>query len=132
MNQVQRYRFGKEEKLKSRKSIQQLFDSGKPINQPGLRLIFKVEDEGVACKAGVSASSRQFKKATDRNRIKRLLREAYRHHKQILVNWTEREHKTLSLFILFTAKEMPEYATLQKDVENILQRLLKKLHAKDQ
>lgn len=132
MSEVQRYQFGKAEKLKSRKNIQLLFDRGKALNQPGLRLIYSVETGETACKAGVSASSRQFKKATDRNRIKRLLREAYRHHKQPLLDWVAQEKKTLNLFLLYTGKEIPKYATLKTEVENILQRLQKKLNAKDQ
>jgi len=109
-----------------------LFDRGKALNHPGLRLIYSVDTGEVACKAGVSASSRQFKKATDRNRIKRLLREAYRHHKQPLLDWATQEKKTLNLFFLYTGKEIPKYATLKTEVENILQRLQKKLNAKDQ
>lgn len=132
MGELQRYRFGKAEKLKSRKNIQLLFDRGKALNQPGLRLIYSVETGDAACKAGVSASSRQFKKATDRNRIKRLLREAYRHHKQPLLDWTEQENKNLSLFLMYTGKVVPEYVPLKTEVEKIVERLIKKLHAKDQ
>lgn len=132
MSNTQRYQFGKAEKLKSRKDIQMLFDRGKALNLPGLRLIYRIEEGEAACKAGVSASSRQFKKATDRNRIKRLLREAYRHHKQPLLDWTTNEQKTLNLFLLFVGKEIPKYATLKTEVENILLRLQKKLNAKDQ
>ena len=132
MSQTQRYQFGKAEKLKSRKNIQLLFNQGKALSQPGLRLIYRIEEGETACQAGVSASSRQFKKATDRNRVKRLLREAYRHHKQPLLDWTVQEGKTLNLFLMYTARELPKYETLKIEVEKILHRLIKKLDAKDQ
>jgi hypothetical protein len=49
-----------------------------------------------------------------------------------MLDWATQEKKTLNLFFLYTGKEIPKYATLKTEVENILQRLQKKLNAKDQ
>ena len=50
-----------------------------------IRISYKeVPGQATALQAGFSVSSRNFRKAVDRNRIKRLLRESYRKQKSIL------------------------------------------------
>ena len=81
-----RYTFGKEEKLKSKKLIEQLFAEGKSVTVYPIKLIYlKVDHQGnYPVKAAVSASKRKIKKAIGRNKIKRLLRECYRKHKYLV------------------------------------------------
>ena len=72
--------FNKIERLKNKKLIERLFDSGQSITVFPLKAVYlntSFEDE-VAAKVGVSVSKRLFGSAVDRNRIKRLLREVYR------------------------------------------------------
>ena len=82
--------FGKKEKLKSKKEIELLFAEGESIAKYPVRLVFKKAsfEEDVAFKVGTSVSKRYFKKAVDRNRIKRLMRESYRKNKYIVANTT--------------------------------------------
>ena len=68
----------KYEKLKAKKDISYLFENGKWLTCGSLRIIFC---ENESSKTGVSVSKRYFKKAVNRNRIKRLLRECYRKNK---------------------------------------------------
>ncbi len=75
--------------------------------------------------AGFGASSRNFKKAVDRNRIKRLTREAYRLQKNALRQRLEETDRSLAVFIIYTGKELPEYDTVTKKMGLILQKLLK-------
>ena len=65
--------FGKTEKLKSRKQIDDLFARGKSFAIPPIRVSFQFlpAQEKPVFQAGVTASKRNFKKAVDRNRIKR-------------------------------------------------------------
>ena len=74
------------EKLKSQKQIESLFKTGKAIKAYPLMLVWSEIDcaEQVACKAGFSVSKKRFKSAVKRNRIKRLMREAYRRNKPAL------------------------------------------------
>src|SRR5689334_5548279 len=81
-----RFGFPKAERLKSRKQIEALFAGGKSVSVFPVRAVYELlpaEEPGL--KVGVSASKRYFKKAVDRNRIKRLLRETYRLQKEELV-----------------------------------------------
>jgi ribonuclease P protein component len=79
------FTYPKASKLKSKKTIDGLFTNGKSVGKYPLRLVYmpcKATEE--ASKMGVSVSKKYFKKAVDRNYYKRVLREAYRLHKNIL------------------------------------------------
>lgn len=118
--------FGKQEKLKSRKLIQQLFNSGKAISTHPLRLIYYLPEApmDVPVKVGVSVSSRNFKKAVDRNRVKRLLREAYRLNKTVLLQHAEANNLQLTAFVLYTDKTLPDFAVVNQKMQVLLNKLI--------
>lgn len=69
------YNYPKSEKLKSRKAITILFTEGKSVSKFPIRLVFAETEypQEEKIKMGVSVSKKFFKKAVDRNYIKRLL-----------------------------------------------------------
>jgi ribonuclease P protein component len=73
----------------------------------------------------VSVSKRNFKKAVDRNRIKRLIREAYRQNKSILGSNLASQPESLLLGFIYTAKTIMEYKEIERKIILILQRLIK-------
>ncbi|MEI9807213.1 MAG: ribonuclease P protein component [Bacteroidota bacterium] len=77
---ARQFTLGRNERLKSRKSIEQLFSEGKKLMVAPYRVLYMLTTGGgepsLLFSAGVSAKN--FKKAVDRNRIKRLSREAWR------------------------------------------------------
>jgi len=121
------YTFGKAEKLKSRKQIEQLFAKGKAIAAHPLRIIYLAPEipMDVPVKTGVTASSRHFKHAVDRNRIKRLLRETYRLNKHALWQHLQHHNRQLTMFILYTDKSLPDFETVNHKMQEILEKLIK-------
>lgn len=113
-----RYTLGKTERLKSRKAIDHLFDKGQRFSVGSLRVYFlPVESAGI--RAGVSVSSKNFSKAVDRNRIKRLLRETYRLQKHLLLAALPM-NKGVDLFFVYTEKQLPEFLPLKAQMEKAL------------
>jgi ribonuclease P protein component len=121
--------YGKAERLKSRKSIDQLFKDGQRFNVGMIRVFYKpVQQAGI--RAGVGVSARLFKNAVDRNRIKRHLREAYRLQKQILSS-LDTATTGLDLFFIYMAKDFTDFKELFQAVEKALLKIksnLGKLH----
>ena len=118
---------GKNERLKSRKLIGQLFKEGNSFSIAPFRVLYSFAGEATSpLQAGFSVSSKKFKKAVDRNRIKRLMREAYRQQKHPLKNLLEENNKQLAVFFIYTGREMPEHAFIHEKMGVAIQMIVKK------
>ena len=125
MSTTPRYFFRKADKLKSRKSIDELFSKGSSFSNFPFKVIWLPENKEARLQVAVGVSSRNFKKATERNRIKRLMRESWRLQKEKLqLHLQEKDHR-LSLIILYVGKELPEYEVVFEKIGTILNRLIK-------
>ena len=130
MENTTRYTLGKEERLKSRKAIDLLFKEGKQFNLYPFRIMYMLQNlqdqnNEQPLQAGFTASSRHFKKAVDRNRIKRLLREAYRLQKNSLQDLLSEQNKQVIIFIMYNGSEVPEYKLVFEKVGSAINRLKK-------
>jgi ribonuclease P protein component len=115
---------GKNERLKSRKLIEQLFSEGNKFGIVPFRIFYLYkEEEKMSLQFGVGVSSRNFKKSVDRNRVKRLIREAYRLQKSTLQNILKEKNGELNLFVIYTGKELPAYAEVFTKMKNVLDKL---------
>ncbi len=107
-----RYTFKKEEKLKSGKLIDSLFESGERIKSFPLQLVYLETPHtgSFPVQVAFSVPKRNFKRAVDRNKLKRLLREAYRLHKYDLNIFQETEHTKKYIFMfIYIGKETLSY-----------------------
>ncbi|GAA4280247.1 ribonuclease P protein component [Gaetbulibacter aestuarii] len=114
------------EKLKGKKLIEQLFEEGQSVSAFPLRLVYKSFEfkDGAQMKTGVSVSKRSFKRAVDRNRIKRLLREVYRLNKADYLSNISSPH---AFMILYIGKEIPAYADLEEKMAQLFRVFSKKI-----
>jgi len=122
--------YSNKEKLKSKKIIEQLFAEGRSISNFPLRLIYletHFEDDS-KIKTGVSVSKKKFKKAVDRNRIKRLLREAYRLEKQAYFNNITTQY---AFMILYIGNEKPSYEMVSIKMKDLFGLFLDKVSKKN-
>jgi ribonuclease P protein component len=122
--------FNKTEKLKSQKLIEKLFLEGKSVVSYPLRLVFieTTFDDNVKVKAGVSVSKRHFKNAVDRNRIKRLMREAYRLNK---ANYFNNITTQYALMILYIGKDGTEFDAVNEKMNQLFEKFLKEISTED-
>jgi ribonuclease P protein component len=123
------FSYNKFEKLKSRKQIELLFAQGKSISSFPVK-VFSLPVEYTPehpVQVGVGVSARNFKKAVDRNTIKRHLREAYRLHKLPLHEHLITNQKSVAVFILWIDKQLPTTAALQDLMPGVLEKLIKQL-----
>ena len=125
-----RFTLSKNNRLKSRKLIEELFAKGKSVNAFPLQMKYLVTEFDLNTKVQVAFSvpKRNFKKAVDRNRIKRQLRECYRLRKPEFV---EQMHQSYIFMILYLGKEEPEYVDLEKGMDDLLGRFIKGLNSEE-
>ena len=79
-----------------------------------------VEKKTDYLQAAFSVSIKNFKKAVERNRIKRLMREAYRLQKVTLKNKLEEKQQSLLVFIIYTDNKLPEYKIIYEKMGDSL------------
>ncbi|WP_274474970.1 ribonuclease P protein component [Mangrovimonas aestuarii] len=119
--------FRKNEKLKSEKLIGKMFKEGKSVSAYPLRLVYmptSFDEDNIKAKTAVSVSKRQFKKAVDRNRIKRLMREAYRLNKPEFFNNMPTSY---AFMILYISKDEPDFKSLNHKMKRLFSKFSNKI-----
>jgi len=115
--------YPKQEKLKSRATIDVMFTEGKSVAKYPLRLVYvPLEDvpDGTI-KMGVSVSKKYFKKAHDRNYFKRVLRETYRHNKQLLIKHLD---KPYAFMLLYQSKDRLSYEEINTKTIQVFEKFI--------
>lgn len=125
--------FGKPYKLCSRKMIDRLFKEGKQLRAFPLTVYYLENEltEKVPFQVVLSAPKRQFKRAHDRNYVKRLMKEVLRREKQPLEDILSEQEKQLALFIVYGNKEVLSYPELEKSVRKLIGKLIGELTGKE-
>lgn len=88
-------------------------------------MYLETENQDHVLQAGFTVSARNFKKAVDRNRIKRLMRECYRLQKINLKISLGQNKKSLAVFFIYTGNEIPKYNEVFEKTGSALKRLEK-------
>jgi ribonuclease P protein component len=114
---------GKSERLKSRKQIDFLFKEGKKIVLYPFRMMYRLENGLGTIQAGFTVSSKNFRRAVDRNQIKRLTREAYRRQNKVLKTAVAGNKKQLHLFFIYTGREILSYEKIFQKLTQVLDKM---------
>ncbi|RYZ22482.1 MAG: ribonuclease P protein component [Chitinophagaceae bacterium] len=128
---MKQYGLPKSQKLKNKSAIDAVFAGGQRFSVfPVLTWYRATPAEGRAAgiQAGFSCSKKHFKKAVDRNRVKRLMREAWRLQKAEIQDFAAQNGLRLELFLIYLDKTLPEYDTIFAAVGKSLRQLKKKHH----
>lgn len=128
----QKLTFTKQERLKSRKRIGEIFEKGQKIKKYPFVLSYIVEDtfdEEVKYPSQIviSVPKRIIRFANKRNRLKRQIKEAYRLNKKEFYHQLNAKHKKVALFLIYTGKEKIDYQSIEKKLVLLLNQLSEKL-----
>lgn len=127
MSAAERFTLSKEERICSKKLINELFTgNGRSMTAFPLRVVFMkrtiIDDQPRAAML-VSVPKRYFKHAVDRNRVKRQVREAFRRNKSIITQNLTDDHEAVAMaFVWLTDEKFPS-----SEVENRMVRLLTRI-----
>jgi len=123
---AKKFTLGKDERLKSRKQIDQLFAKGQKFSSGFFRVFFLIKNAGgPTLQFGITVSNKIFKKAVDRNKIKRLGREAWRLQKNELKEKLSASGKQMNIFLVYTSKTIATYAEVAEAIQKIISKLYK-------
>lgn len=121
------YTFTKEERLCSKRLIEDLFRNGSSFVVYPYRVVFlyqpSIQQSAVSAQCMISVSKRRFRKAAARNAIKRGIREVYRLQKSDLYNFLQEHAGHLLLAFQYVGKEKEPYAMLYQRMGKVLTKL---------
>jgi ribonuclease P protein component len=120
------YTLKKEERLCNKKLIDGLFHNGSSFLCYPFKVSWMFADAEQPFPAQVlfSVSKKRFKRAVDRNRVKRISRETYRANKQVLLyDQLNVSGKKIILSLAYIGKELPEYQFTEKKMLKLLKQV---------
>ena len=131
MEEQIRYRLTKGMILRSKTAFQELFNEGKSLRSGSLVLKYRIAETSAPSKAIVAfLVSKKHGRAVDRNRVRRLMREAWRLEYPSTAEQLP-ENVQVHIGLIWSGKpaklRAPRFQEVQKDVRNGMQRLLKRL-----
>ena len=122
------FSFKKNERITSKILLQNIIGKGTSLFIYPVKcyaLFSSLNDVKPVNQMAVAVPKRIFKKAVDRNRVKRIIREAYRlNNKQILLPLKTNGTKKISLLFVFVGKEIPDYKLIEKVMVDLLKKVL--------
>lgn len=123
-SEKKRYTFPKREKLCSKKHIEELYKKGSSNFLYPFRIVYLSSQDSMETypQVLISVPKRIFKKAVDRNRLKRQIREIYRLHKLEIFEGMSPEQIPDFLSIVYLGKEKLPYDTMKRKLITLLLR----------
>ena len=121
--------FHKQEKLSQKETIDSIFQkNGESIFQPPLLFVYLKKElkTPYSCQLLVSVGKRKFKKASDRNRIKRQITDIYRLQKQRIYK-VIKDDTQYAIGVIYLGKELPEYQILEKKLTLSIDEFIKRI-----
>lgn|SRR5690554_6914026 len=119
-------KFGKEYKLCNKRIIDEIFNSNQHLKSFPfvLKYIQTTLKSNTNFQVVISVPKRKFKKAVDRNRIRRIIREAVRKNKYIIESVELSQNQKFALFLIYTSDKEESYQTIFDKIELLFKRLV--------
>lgn len=115
----------KKERLRGEIRVANLFVKGKAFISYPFRVVYieGSEKKDISAQLLFSVPKKRFKSAVKRNRLKRQMKEAYRLHKHLLLEFLENKNKSLQIAITYVSDDQLPYAEIEKKMIATLQKL---------
>ena len=125
-----RFTFKKEERLYGHAALENVYTNGKHLHNHIIKILYieVPKNKQPACRVVFSVPKRNFKKAVDRNLIKRRMREVYRNHKHLLYQHLTEKQKHIHIYLIYTSKQIIEFDALKENLVQALQLLANKVN----
>lgn len=126
---MKRFVLPKKQHLCSKNAIETLFKEGKSFISYPLRVVYRIEPRSESSRPAVLsmifASKRYFKHAVDRNRYKRLMREAYRLQQHQLLEHLEEQNMVMDISFNTVSAQMPSYDEVSRAMNKALRSIIR-------
>jgi ribonuclease P protein component len=122
--QHQNFTFQRHERLRGRKNVGELFASKDSFFVYPFKILIHTTDSGACLRVLITVSKRNHSKAVDRNRIKRLIREAWRLQKPLLIEKLQSSGRSLDVALVYTAKEIYSQQQISAKINKLILRLI--------
>ena len=120
-------RLPREKILRGQRNFQRLFEKSTLLRSPSLHFRYRTyTNPDEKCMIGFIAPKKTFKTAVERNKAKRLMREAYRQNQQLL--WSSVNQANIGLHGAFICikKDLP-YSDIERDLLSLLTKAAEKI-----
>ncbi len=133
---LRRFSLPKKERLRRKRAFEYLFEHGNSVRVGVLTFLYaaNIPDDwtDAPVSVAVTAPKRKFKRAVDRNLLKRRMREAYRQHKYILIDKIQRLSKNIVVLIIYRSHKITDYQVIQHNTIKGLETIAQRLNAADE
>ena len=125
-----RFTFKKEERLYGHAALENVYENGKHLHNNNIKILYLEvpQNSFPACRVVFSVPKRNFKKAVDRNLIKRRMREGYRNHKHLLYEHLVKKQKSLHIYLIYTSKQIISFGELKENIVQTLELLANRVN----
>lgn len=125
-----RFTFKKEERLYGHAALDNVYNQGKHLQIDSIKIIYieTLKDNSFPCRVVFSVPKRSFKRAVDRNLLKRRMREIYRKYKHTFYNDLNEKAKNIHIYIIYLPKEIISFDKLKENMLKALKITVNKLN----
>jgi len=122
MTKPKTYGLPKERRIKRKKIFERLVAEGRSAFVYPFKAVYLPMElpEPVPWQVGFAVSKRRFRKAVRRNRVKRLMRESFRLHQQVL-----HDLPPMALLLIYVAREELSFAEMMESMRKVLEKIRK-------
>ncbi len=127
MEKGERQTFSRNERLCRTRQIEELFEKGNAFYTSVFKVVWAIPGSSIPSPAQVAVSvpKKGFRHATDRNLLKRRIRESYRRRKHSLYSFLREEGISVTFIMIYRSSKIEDYNAIDRAVEEVIQKLCK-------